>query len=197
MTANQGSSTMRNLPDVAAVASGIYVLANLGTTNFVGGTSCAAPLWAGFMALVNQQAAISGRPPIGFLNPAVYTIGKGAGYSAAFHDITTGANTNAVSPAKFFATAGYDLCTGWGTPKGASLIDALQNYAGPVWVKFGAPAGGDGSFDNPFNLLTLGVGAVSPGGTILIKSSSSIEAPRITKPMTIRAVGGPAIIGQN
>src|SRR5207248_2086258 len=112
-----------NLPDVAMVASGIYVLANLVTNLNIGGTSCAAPLWAGFMALVNQQAAMKGRPPIGFLNPAIYAIGKGAGYSGTFHDITTGANTNAVSPTNFFATAGYDLCTGWGTPKGASLIN--------------------------------------------------------------------------
>ena len=41
-----------------------------------GGTSLAAPLWAGFMALVNQQAAANGQPPIGFVNPALYAIGK-------------------------------------------------------------------------------------------------------------------------
>src|ERR1019366_6798771 len=59
------------------------------------GTSCAAPLWAGFMALVNQQAASLGNPSAGFINPAIYAIGQGTGntpYASAFHDITTGNN---------------------------------------------------------------------------------------------------------
>ena len=43
----------------------------------LGGTSCAAPLWAAFTALVNQQAAASGQAPVGFLNPALYSIGQG------------------------------------------------------------------------------------------------------------------------
>ena len=58
----------------------------------VGGTSCAAPLWAGFTALLNQQAALAGIPTVGFLNPAIYAIGKGPNYTADFHDITTGNN---------------------------------------------------------------------------------------------------------
>src|ERR1035441_3539104 len=63
MAANQGSTTMRNIPDVALTAENVYVRAN-GGTHIVGGTSCAAPLWAGFMALVNQQAATQGAPPV-------------------------------------------------------------------------------------------------------------------------------------
>ena len=60
MTANQGSTTMRNMPDVALTADNVYVRAD-GRDYNVGGTSCAAPLWAGFTALVNQQAAATGR----------------------------------------------------------------------------------------------------------------------------------------
>jgi len=126
MTTNQGSTTMRNVPDVALTADNVYVRAD-GQDLDEAGTSCAAPLWAGFMALVNQQAAASGRPPVGFLNPAIYAIGLGAGYNAAFHDITTGNNTSSSSPTKFYAVTGYDLCTGWGTPSGQSLINALAN----------------------------------------------------------------------
>ena len=125
MVANQGSTTMRNIPDVAMVAESVWVIYNTSTQGFVAGTSVASPLWAGFMALVNQQAAARGKPPIGFLNPVIYPIGLGAGYASAFHDIQTGNNTNSSSPDLFFAVPGYDLCTGWGTPAGSGLINLL------------------------------------------------------------------------
>ena len=124
MNANQGSTTMRNIPDVALTADNIYVWYN-GSWEDVGGTSCAAPLWAGFMALVNEQAANSGLSPVGAFNPTVYAIGKSAFYSAAFHDIATGNNFKTASPTNFSAVAGYDLCTGWGTPQGQATINAL------------------------------------------------------------------------
>jgi subtilase family serine protease len=128
MANNQGSTTMRNVPDVAAVANNINIV--WGEDFFlpgdwpVAGTSIAAPLWAGFMALVNEQAEANGQPPIGFANPALYAIGKSANYSSIFHDITEGDNTSPRSPGKYSAAAGYDLCTGWGTPNDP-LIDAL------------------------------------------------------------------------
>jgi subtilase family serine protease len=111
MTANQGSTTKRNTPDVALTADTVYVRAD-GRNYSVGGTSCAAPLWAGFAALVNQQATAASRPAIGFINPAVDAIGTGANYTSVFHDITTGNNTWSGSPTKFYAVGGYDLCTG-------------------------------------------------------------------------------------
>ncbi len=129
MTVNQGSTTMRNVPDVALVANRItitwgwdllldeYDLEELGT-------SLAAPLWAGFMAAVNQQAALDGKPPIGFLNPTLYAIAKSTNYLSSFHDITTGKNTNAASPTKYAAVSGYDLCTGLGTIN-SNLFSAL------------------------------------------------------------------------
>ena len=126
MTASQGSKTMRNTPDVALTADNVYVRAD-GANYSVGGTSCAAPLWAGFTALVNEQAAATGEPAVGFINPAVDAIGSGPNYTSAFHDITTGNNTSPASPAKFYAVTGYDLCTGWGTPNGQKLINALAN----------------------------------------------------------------------
>jgi subtilase family serine protease len=129
MTANQGSTTMRNIPDVAMTAIGIsavFTRNGISTNAGVGGTSCAAPLWAGFTALVNQQAASRGKQPVGFLNPALYAIGEGANYNSNFHDITTGNNFWSSSPANFSAVTGYDLCTGWGTPSGLNLINALM-----------------------------------------------------------------------
>ena len=78
-----------------------------------------------FTALVNQQAAQLGQPPVGFLNPAIYSLCRGTNYAAIFHDITSGNNTNSSSPTNFYAAPGYDLCTGWGTPAGTNLINAL------------------------------------------------------------------------
>lgn len=123
---NQGSATKRNIPDVAGVAdSVIWLVANNGEQSVIGGTSASAPLWAGFIALVNQQAAAEGKQNVGFLNPALYALGQGTNYASVFHDITTGNNTNSASANKFLAVPGYDLCTGWGTPAGSNLIDAL------------------------------------------------------------------------
>jgi hypothetical protein len=126
MTTNQGSTTLRNVPDVALTADNIFVEANNGQQiTGVGGTSAAAPLWAAFTALINQQAVLVGKPTVGFLNPAICAIGKGPNYALDFHDITTGNNTNANSANKYFAAPGYDLCTGWGTPNGQNLINDL------------------------------------------------------------------------
>src|SRR5262249_8877619 len=118
MIANNGSTTMRNVPDVALTADGVYVRAD-GVDQTVGGTSASSPLWAGFLALVNQRAVANGRPTIGFANPALYAIGTGANYTACFHDITIGNNTNSSCGAnRFPAVGGYDLATGWGSPTG-------------------------------------------------------------------------------
>jgi hypothetical protein len=124
MKTNHGSATMRNVPDVALTADNVYVRAN-GTDQDEGGTSCAAPLWAGFTALINQQAVAATQSPVGFINPAIYSIGRGAFYISNFHDTTTGSNTWSGSPTNYYAVAGYDLCTGWGTPNGQNLIDTL------------------------------------------------------------------------
>ena len=122
MQTSQGSTTFRNIPDVAMLADTVifWVYKN-GTTGTVGGTSAAAPLWAGFTALINQEAVRQGKPPAGFLNPAIYSLGKASGipYRNAFHDVTTGNNH------KYNAVPGYDLCTGWGSPTGSNTISAL------------------------------------------------------------------------
>ncbi len=124
MTANYGSTTMRNVPDVAMVGDDIYVCWSDGAAGGGwGGTSCAAPLWAAVTALVNQQAAAAGNPPVGFINPAVYGIGNGSGYGSAFNDVKTGNDGTAT---QYPGVTGYDLCTGWGSPAGQPLIDLLS-----------------------------------------------------------------------
>ena len=125
MTTNHGSTLQRNIPDVALAGDEIYVRYNNGQATTVGGTSCAAPLWAGLTALINEQAAQLGQPAVGFLNPALYAIARGPNYAAAFHDVVVGNNTSSTSPANFYAAPGYDLCTGLGTPNGTNLINLL------------------------------------------------------------------------
>lgn len=122
-TASQASKSARNAPDVAMVADNIAIYFNGAPSYFFAGTSAAAPLWAGFMALVNERAESVGRPPLGFVNPALY---RAASLSPiAFHDITTGNNFNSTNPALYSAVPGFDLCTGWGSPNDGNLIDAL------------------------------------------------------------------------
>jgi uncharacterized repeat protein (TIGR01451 family) len=126
MSTNGGSTTFRNVPDVALIADNIYTVDSDGLPEIgVGGTSVATPLWAAFCAMVNEKAQLTGTPPVGFINPAIYNISEGPLYATTFHDITTGNNTNTFDPTQFFAVPGFDLCTGWGTPTGNALINAL------------------------------------------------------------------------
>jgi hypothetical protein len=119
---NMGSTTMRNGPDVSANANfTFYVCEDQEgcSANEYGGTSFAAPMWAGYMALVNQQALANGNPLVGFINPAIYPLGLGSAYTTNFHDITSGKSGT------YSANTGYDLVTGWGSPNGAALITTL------------------------------------------------------------------------
>jgi len=139
MTANGGSTTQRNLPDVALTADNLYATGGNGSSGALCGTSCAAPLWAGVAALINQQAVAAGRGTVGFLNPALYALAKGPTYNSIFHDVTSGNNCSQDNPSLFYATVGYDLCTGWGTPAGQSFIDSLAGAANPLVIA--APGG--------------------------------------------------------
>lgn len=125
-SSNQGSNTLRNLPDVAAEGNFDNYLCDEGSCGGgEGGTSYAAPRWAGYMALVNQQAALVGFPSIGFINLDVYAIGESSSFNTDFHDITSGNNDCCGQSIFWNAVTGYDLVTGWGTPNGPNLIYGL------------------------------------------------------------------------
>ena len=129
--ANGGSTSYRNAPDIAAEADfdNSTVINGAFETGY-GGTSYATPRWAGYIALANQQSVANGNGTLGFLNPLIYTIGTGSSYTADFHDITSGNNKpSAGSGSGFNAVSGYDLVTGWGSPNGAGLINALAGSA--------------------------------------------------------------------
>ena len=120
------SQTLRNGPDVAAESNFDFYFCSdqSGCSRGLGGTSFAAPMWAGYLALANQQAVANGQSTLGFINPALYAIGASGNYTTDFHDIVSGSNG-------YSATTGYDLATGWGSPNGAALINALTGPQGP------------------------------------------------------------------
>ena len=116
-SSNKGSTTYRNGPDVSANANFTFYTCADQTAclaNEYGGTSFAAPMWAGFISLVNQQAG----SPVGFINPTIYAQNITSSYSTDFYDITSGKSGS------YSAVTGYDLVTGWGSPK-KGLINAL------------------------------------------------------------------------
>jgi kumamolisin len=135
-SSNRGSTTLRNGPDVAANANfTFYVCADQTTctANDYGGTSFATPMWAGYLALANQQAAANG-DSIGFINPIIYPAALGSSYSTLFHDITSG------SCGTYSGIAGYDLCTGWGSPNTTGLINILAGSSTPSFTLSDSPS---------------------------------------------------------
>ena len=135
-SSNKGSTTLRNGPDVAANANfTFYVCADQTTctANSYGGTSFAAPMWAGYIALVNQQLASQGQGTIGFINPTIYQQNVGSQYAADFHDVTSGTSGS------YSAVTGYDLVTGWGSPN-SGLIAALSGPAQPGFSLSASPS---------------------------------------------------------
>ncbi|GAC1356387.1 MAG: S53 family peptidase [Ktedonobacteraceae bacterium] len=112
---NPGGKSGRGVPDVAGNADPQTGYQTFINDQFlvIGGTSAVAPLWAGLIARLNQ--ALGRR--IGYFNPILY---RRINHSQAFHDITIGSNNG------YHATTGWDLCTGWGTPRGAPLLNELR-----------------------------------------------------------------------
>ena len=124
-SSNNASNTLRNVPDVAMEADFDNFDCNMGyCEEGWAGTSFASPRWAAYTALINQQAAAAGDPPVGFLNPYLYRTGQSSSYGTQFHDIDSG-ESNFYEGYGFYAIPGYDLITGWGSPAGQNLINAL------------------------------------------------------------------------
>ncbi len=117
----------RTVPDISFNADPDtgYAIYFQGGWTIYGGTSPAAPLWAGLTALVNSRRAAQGLGRVGFLNPAIYQIAQ-TNLSANFHDIA-----DSSSNGFYTAAAGYDPATGWGTPT-ATLLNSLTAYGQPA-----------------------------------------------------------------
>jgi kumamolisin len=186
-SSNHGSTTLRNGPDVSANANFTFYTCGdqqACQANYWGGTSFAAPMWAGFIALANQQYAESNpNKTIGFINPNIYSQNvTSSTYAADFHDITSGTSGS------YSAVAGYDLVTGWGSPQ-AALIAALTGPPAPSFTISASPSsasvqqGNNGTFtittavlngfDSSVSLSASGM----PAGVTAAFSPATIAAP--------------------
>jgi subtilase family serine protease len=199
-SSNKGSTTLRNGPDVSANANFTFYTCGdqqACQANYYGGTSFAAPMWAGYIALVNQRLAQSSQPPVGFLNPIIYQQNINAGtYAADFHDVKSGTSGS------YSAVAGFDLVTGWGSPT-AALITALTGppaagftiSASPASVSVNAGSNGSttinsavtGGFSGSVTLSATG----QPAGVTIGFTSGTITAGNSTS-MTIAVAAGTA-----
>ena len=164
-SSNQGSTTLRNVPDLSAEADCDNWWCAQGTCQGgIGGTSLSTPRWAGFMALVNEQAALKNAPSVGFLNPTVYGLGTGSNYDSLFHDITSGSNNNGLGQ-QYDAVTGYDLVTGWGSPNGQALISTLTPPStAPYFTLSATPS-----------TLTVPPGAAGTTSTIQLASGNNFS----------------------
>ncbi|HXZ81552.1 MAG TPA: protease pro-enzyme activation domain-containing protein [Terriglobales bacterium] len=160
-SSNKASTSKRNIPDVAAEANfDNYVCSQGSCAGDWGGTSFAAPRWAGFLALINQQAVATGHSILGFINPAIYAAGQSANYTSDFHDITSGNNNNGRGKS-YNAVVGYDLVTGWGSPNGQNLINTLAGSASPSFTLSASPGS-----------VTITQGAVGGSTTITVNGQN-------------------------
>jgi len=119
---NTGHFAGRGIPDVAANAdpnTGYWVFSG-GKPTIVGGTSAAAPLWACLIARLNVNL----NAKLGNFNALLYTQ---IGPKGVLRDITSGNNdTDGLLDGRFAAGPGWDACTGWGSPDGVKLLQALK-----------------------------------------------------------------------
>src|ERR1035441_9773744 len=177
------------------------------TANDYGGTSFAAPMWAGYLALANQQAAANG-DTIGFINPIIYPAALTSSYGTYFHDITSG------SCGTYSGITGYDLCTGWGSPNTTGIINLLAGSATPSFTLSDSPSsltitqGGNGTSTitvhdvNGFNgSVTLAASGLPSGvtagfspnpttGTSTLTLTASATAATGTVTVTITGTSG-------
>jgi kumamolisin len=112
----------RQVPDVSADAdpnTGAFLVEN-GKDAVGGGTSLAAPIWAGFTAIMDQYLKANHDPPVGFFNPILYHLASSSEPYAPFHDIIVGGNDF------YAATPGYDMVTGLGSPNVYNLARDLK-----------------------------------------------------------------------
>jgi subtilase family serine protease len=150
---NKGSTTYRNVPDMAA--EGDYDNPTADNGSFLpgyGGTSFATPRMAGYIALANQQAVANGLNTLGAINSTLYTAGLSSSTATIWHDITTGSNPATQGIGSYNAVAGYDLVTGWGSPNGTGLINYLA----------GSPIPDFGLAPNPVSVVKSGAAVTAP-----------------------------------
>ncbi len=197
----------REVPDVSASADEaygdvIYWSSGGGWVQF-GGTSMAAPLWAALVADVDQGCAA----PAGLLGPALYATGS----TTSFNDVTSGDNLlpglDPLTTTSYPATGGYDLATGWGSPRATALLALLTGaVSGCPTVTGLSPSSGPGVGGTQVVVTGSGFGSGTPtvafGGTRATVVSHDPDGTSVTVvappgaggpvPVTVTAASPPA-----
>jgi len=187
-TAPNANQQCREVPDVSASADPqrgdvIYFGGGWGV---IGGTSAAAPLWAAVVAATDQGCATTA----GLLGPAMYS----AAGAAAFNDVTSGSNS-LFPPLKYLARPGYDLATGWGSPRAAALLTLLTgSSAGCPTVTGLNPTSGPAVGGTTVTISGSGFGTTTPAVTIgglaaTVTASSPTSITAITPDVSVGGVG--------
>jgi kumamolisin len=199
-----GAQNTRMIPDVSLVADqiAIYGADSSMTTQLLpcrGGTSAAAPLWAGLAALMNQQSLSTGGERIGFANPTLYALANPASYAANFHDVNDNSNNrfSEKAPELYHAVNGYDLATGLGTPK-ANLLKTLPPQSCMPGASLTALISGsdvtayipNGSWDEP--VTGIRVVPIEGGG-----AGVSIATPDVVNTCSGNSVTGQVVCTSN
>jgi subtilase family serine protease len=184
------ASGNRSTPDVSFLAdpgtgawiSDTYNLSSDASWEIVGGTSLAAPSWAGLIAVANQGRAAAGSGTFGSTGTssaqqALYNLPGGS-----YTDVTTGANGD------FSAGAGYDVVTGLGSPVANVLVPSLVSYAGAVNTPTTPPtylagyvptaSSGDGSGGGSANFAVFSLMTTSS------QAAATSNAPHMAAPTT-------------
>jgi kumamolisin len=165
-----GNTGGRGVPDVAGDADPAtgYQIVVKGQKIVVGGTSAVAPLYSALIARFGQSVG----KPVGFLNNLIYQTNVS---SKAFNDVTKGNNDSQGKGGLYQASPGWDPCTGFGSPNGTALLNAL---------KTSTPTGGSGS--------TGGTGTTHPTtGSTGSKSTTQFNFPVLPPPVAAPAPAPP------
>ena len=179
----------REVPDVSASADPSYgdLIFWNGAWFPFGGTSQAAPLWAALVAATNQGCA----SPAGPLDPALYS----SGAASSLNDVTTGTN-NLFGGSKYTAGPGYDLATGWGSPRAASLLALLSgSAAGCPTVTLLAPSSGRALGGTTVTISGSGFGTGTPvvrfgGVAAQVTASTPTSITVVTPDVTVGGTAG-------
>jgi hypothetical protein len=168
----------RELPDVSADADeftgGVTIfIAQFGGWLTIGGTSSAAPMWAGMLADVNASstclASNATRKGVGFVNPLLYSVASNpTAYKASFNDITTGNNDAFGDSNLFQATTGYDMASGLGTPQ-------LTQPAGKAGLAFYLCSQASAATRPTVTNLSPAMGLTSAGDTSVTITGTNFE----------------------
>ncbi len=177
----------RAVPDVSADADPAtgYTVYYGGSWLIAAGTSAAAPLWASLIALADSGCSLANR--VGELNPKLYPLASGASGSTLLDGVTTGDNDlTGTNGGSWPAGPGYNLATGWGTPRAAALVAALQPPTGCPVVSGLSATSGPAAGGSPATLTISGSGLA--GATAVQFGSVTVPSGAFTV-----ASGGTAI----